>query len=250
MNKVDRKIKKKRTRLITIIILLVISIFFILYTRTSFFHISAIEVYGNEKIKDDKLILASGIMIGENIFKISLKMAEENILLHPYIKNVDIKRKLPDKIEISVDERKEIAVIDYAGSYIYVDEEGIILNILSEKDNSQIVEINGIEISNPRVSQKVEFNNEQIGDNILELLNESRKLGLSNSITTISVDENNKVTFHLDDGGEVAFGTLDDVKYKLNFLVSILKELDAKNQGFKKIHLDKGENAIIIKDND
>lgn len=250
MNKIDRKIKKKRVRLVAIITLLIISIFFILYTRTSFFHISAIEVSGNEKIADDKLILASGIIIGENIFKINLKMAEENILQHPYIKDVDINRKLPDKIEIIVEERKEIAIIDYAGSYIYVDEEGIILNILSEKNNSQIVEINGIEINNPKVSQKVEFDNKEMEDKILELVIESRKLGLSDSLSTINFDENNKITFYLDDGGEVAFGTLDDVKYKLNFLVSILKELENKNQGFKKIHLDKGDNAIIIKDID
>lgn len=248
--KIDRKIKKKKNRLIFIIILLLISVFFILYTKTSFFHISSIEVYGNDKITDEKLILASGIMIDENIFKVNLKMAKENIILHPYVKNVKIKRRLPNKILITIDERKEVAIINYIGSYIYIDEEGIILNILSEKKDGQIIEISGIEIDSPEIGKKIAFSNEKIQDNLLEFINESRKLRLLGSLDTAYIDENGKINIYLDNGAEVAFGTLDDVKYKLNFLISILEELKNRNQSYREIHLDKGNNAIIIKDND
>lgn len=250
MSKVDRKIKRKKNRLIFIIILLLISTFFILYTKTSFFHISSIEVFGNEKITDDKLILASGIIIDENIFKINLKMAKENILLHPYVKNVKVQRKLPNKIFINVEERKEVAIINYINSYVYIDEEGTILNMLSEKKDEHIVEINGFEISNPVIGQEIVFSNEEIQEKILEFINNIISLGLSTSFKTVNINENNKITIYMDNGGEVAFGTLDDVKYKLNFLISILKELASKNQGYRVIHLDKGSNAVIIKDND
>lgn len=249
-SKIDRKIKKKKSRLICILIILLISVFFILYTKTSLFHISNIEVCGNDKITDEKLILASGIMIDENIFKINLKTARENIILHPYVKNVKIKRKLPNKILITIDERKEAAIINYIGSYIYIDEEGIILNILSEKKDGQIIEISGIEIDKPEIGKKIAFSNEEIQENLFEFVNESKKLGLSGSFDTAYIDGNGKITICVDNGAEVAFGTLDDVKYKLNFLISILKELKSKNQSFRTIHLDKGNNAIIIKDND
>ncbi len=247
-NKIDRKIKKRRKRLIFIIILLLTSVFFILYTKTSFFHVSSIEVYGNEKITDDKLILASGIMIDENIFKINLKMAKENIMLHPYVKDVKVRRKLPNKILINIDERKEIAVIDYIGSHIYVDEEGIILNILSEKNDEQIMEISGTEIDKPQIGNKIAFRHDNLEKKLLEFINYSRKLGLADSFNIVDIDENGKITIVMNTRAEVAFGTLDDVKYKLKFLVSILKELESKNQGYRVIHLDKGSNAIIIKD--
>ncbi len=246
--KIDRKIKKKKKRLIFIIILLLTSIFFILYTKTSFFHISSIEVYGNEKITDEKLMLASGIMIDENIFKINLKMAKENIMLHPYVKDVKVRRKLPNKILINIDERKEVAVIDYIGSYIYIDEEGIILNILSEKNDEQIMETRGAEIDKPKIGNKIAFSHDNIEKTLLEFINYSKKLGLADSFNIVDIDENGKITIGMNTGAEVAFGTLDDVKYKLKFLVSILKELESKNQGYRVIHLDKGSNAIIIKD--
>lgn len=249
-NKIDRKIKKKKSRLIFIIILLLTSVFLILYTKTSFFHISSIEVNGNSKITDEKLILASGIMIDENIFKINLKMAKENIMLHPYAKNVKLRRRLPNKIVINIDERKEVAIFTYIGSYVYIDEEGIILNILSEKNDETIMEINGIEIIKPEIGNKIDFNNEETYEKMLEFIDDSINLGLSVSFDTVSIDENGKLTIYLDNGAEVAFGTLDDVKYKLKFLMSILEELKSKNQSYKGIHLDKGNNAIIIKDKD
>lgn len=250
MSKVDRKIKKKKNRLIFFIILLLTSTFIILYTKTSFFHISNIEVIGNEKITDEKLILASGIIIDENIFKVNLKMAKDNVFLHPYVKNVKINRKLPNKIIISVEERKEVAIINYVGSYVYIDEEGIILNILSEKKDEQTIEIYGLEINNPKIGDKLAFRDEDIQNKIFEFINNSRDLGLSSSYEKITIGENNHISIYIHDGGEVAFGTLDDVKYKLNFLISILNELEVKNQGYRVIHLDKGSNAIIIKDND
>ncbi len=250
MSKVDKKIKRKKSRLIFLIIILLTSTFFILYTKTSFFYISSIEVNGNEKITDDKLVLASGIIIDENIFKTNLKIAKENILLHPYIKDARIQRKLPNKILININERKETAIIEYIGSYVYIDEEGIVLNILSEKNDKGIIEIDGLEINSPKIGNKIEFKDEEIKHKIFEFINNSRELGLSNSFERVIIDEAHRAVIYMENGGEVAFGTLDDVKYKLNFLISILKELESKNQGYRTIHLDKGNNAVIIKDND
>lgn len=250
MSKIDRKIKKRNNRLIFFIIILLTSTFFILYTKTSFFHISSVEVNGNIKITDEKLVLASGIIIDENIFKINLKMVKENILLHPYVKNAVVKRKLPNKILIEIEERNEIAIINYLGSYIYIDEEGVILNILSEKSDEEIIEIAGIEILNPQIGSKLEFANEEIRPRLFEFINSSKVLGLWKFFSKVTIDEEQNVAIQLENGGIVAFGTLDDVKYKLNFLISILKELETKNQRYRTIHLDKGNNAIIIKDND
>ncbi|MFA5523571.1 MAG: FtsQ-type POTRA domain-containing protein [Tissierellales bacterium] len=250
MSKIDRKIRKKKKRLIFLIILLLSATFFILYTKTSFFHISSIEIIGNEKITDEKLILASGIIIDENIFKINLKMVEENVLLHPYIKSVKIKRRLPNKMLINVDERKEVVIINDFGTYMYLDEEGIILNILSEIKDEHIIEIYGLDIQNPRIGDKLSTKDESIQNKIFDFINSSKDLGLINSFERVILDEEKSISIFLHDEGEVAFGTLDDIKYKLNFLISILEELEEKNQGYRKIHLDKGSNAIIIKDND
>lgn len=249
-SKIDRKIKKKKSGLIFIIILLFASIFFILYTKTSFFYISNIEVLGNEQISEEKFILASGIVTGENIFKINLKSAKENIKLHPYVKDVRVKRKLPNKIVIHIEERKEVAVITHIGSYIYIDNEGIILNILSDKKDDKNIIINNLEIEKAEIGKEIILTHNETRGSILEFIDISTDLGFKDKFHEIFFGENGDIIIYLESGQEVAFGSLDEVKYKLNFLQAILKELESNNQKYKAIHLDKGNNAIIIKDND
>ena len=234
--------------LIFIILSLFIAIFFILSTRTNFFHISQIIVKDNQVVDDEKVIMASGIITGENIFKINIKKAEKNLLLHPYIKHVDIRRKLPNKIVINVTERKEALIVDYIGSYLYVDDESKILNILTEKKEDKLPEIIGLKINNPSVGSTLEYEDEEMAEQVQFFLNICRELKLEETIRTIVFDENQNVSIEMKSGTKVAFGTLDNVKYKLSFLSAILEDLSKKNQSYQSIFLDKGSNAIIKKD--
>ena len=88
---------------------------------------------GNKKLSYDKIIKASMCNIGENIFKINMKKGEESLKRLPYIKECKIKRKLPNEIIIEIEERKEVAIISYIGSFVYIDKEGYILKIGRKK---------------------------------------------------------------------------------------------------------------------
>ena len=52
----------------------------------------------------------------------------------------------------------------------------------------------------------------------------------------------------LNNGVKVAFGTIDNVKYKLSFLFNILEDVEKRNINVKQILLNKGSNPIIVTD--
>lgn len=245
---VDKKIRKKRNAIILVIFLLLIGIFFILYARTSFFHVSQIIINDNYVIEDEKIIMASGIITGENIFKIKVKNAEENLLLHPYIKSVDIKRKLPNKITINVVERKETLLIDYIGSYLYVDEEGKILNILSEIKNEDLPNIIGLNIETPQIGENLKYVDDDMVEDIQGFFALFVESNLVKYVRSIEFGDNKKINIELENGTKVAFGTLDNVKYKIGFLSAIIEDMNEKSEKYDSIDLDKGNNAIIKKD--
>ena len=72
MSKVDieKKVKKKKYGIILIILILIISVFFVLLTQTSFFDVKRDNIIlKNSKTLDrDKIIMASGLGLNENIF--------------------------------------------------------------------------------------------------------------------------------------------------------------------------------------
>lgn len=244
--KVDRKIRLKKIKLIFATLILLLAIFFILVTQTSIFNVKKILVNGNNEVSNDKISLASGIIMGENIFKADTKNAKENLLLHPYIKDVNIKRKIPDKIIININEREELACIKYMNSYVYVGLDGLILDILKEKKGNKVPLIEGLSIESPSIGSKAIYGkkNKKENNQIEEFFQVISKQGLKEQAKTITFNKNN-IDIVTNTGINIAFGSPFNIEYKVKFLLETLKDLKGKNIKAKNIYLNKGNDIIV-----
>lgn len=237
--KVDKKLKRRKIVITSMITVLLISLLFIiLLTQTTFFDIKNIYIEDNNVIEDEKIILASGITKGESIFKINKSTIKKNLLNHPYIKDVDIKTKLPDGMKIKVSERKETLVYNDSGNYIYIDNEGFILNNLSKPKNKDIPILESDKRLNPKKDKYI--------FNILNLLNNHNKKNYDFKIEKI-IKENKNTTLVLSSGINVALGGLNDIEYKLGFIEKIVKDLNEKNILAKEIQFNRGKNPIVVR---
>lgn len=70
------------------------------------FNIKNIVVTGNEKITENEIISLSELQLEENTYKISKNKVRQKIKENAYIEEVNIKRKLPSELQISIVERK------------------------------------------------------------------------------------------------------------------------------------------------
>lgn len=224
-----------------------ITLFIILLTKTTLFNLKQVNVEGNNIISNEKIELASGINLGENIFKINTERIESNLLNHPYIENAKVSRKLPNKIKISINERKEVVSIINKGSYIYIDNNGYILSIVTKRKNNEVPLVKGIDNDMLNIGSKIDLNNHVELNQILSLVNMYNKNEYIYKLDSIKLNPDNNVLLNIDTGTKVAFGVVNDVKYKLRLLNEILK--DAKNKDIKPkvINLNKGTNPIIEK---
>ena len=125
--------KKKRRRIFrfikwTTLFLLIIGggIYFLL---SPYFNIKSITTTGNEKITSEEIISLSGIQLDENMFKVSGNKVEQAVKTNAYIESVNLKRKLPDSIELQVVERKPAYMLMIGNAYAYINSQGYILEI-------------------------------------------------------------------------------------------------------------------------
>ena len=105
IKEVKKQKKKKRTVKIFLILILFIALCILLAT-SEIFNIKKVSVQGLDKLTDKEIISYSNIIIGENIFKTNLAKAEYEIEKNPYVKTVEVKRKFPNTILVSIEERK------------------------------------------------------------------------------------------------------------------------------------------------
>lgn len=245
LTRVERKRKRKRFFLRLILLIAIISITVSYSFKSGKFSIESIVVKGNYKISKELITNTSGIIIGENIFRVKTSDGEKEIKTLPYIKDVKIERKLPRTININVLERVEIVQMKALSSYMLIDNEGYILEFVDSK-NENLPTLVGFDINNVIPGDNIyKF---ESGKELEELLSMDNHIILS-KISEIIYESKDDINIIVNNGISVAFGPLDNVKYKLRYLNEILIDIEKRQLPVKMILMNKGENPILVTDN-
>ena len=135
--------KKKKKNIKRIIILLIFCILLgivIFLLNSSLFRISVIEINNNVKVTKEELEEIANFNSYKNIFWINSKKIENEIKSNnAYIENVNISRKLPNTAVITVKERVPKYMLQFADSYVYINNQGYMLEVSTENINLPII---------------------------------------------------------------------------------------------------------------
>jgi len=125
---------------------------FIFMFSSEFFSIKEVLIKGNDYLSKDEIFYKSGIKLGENIFKLNLKKSINSLKKEPRIKEVEIKKIIPNKIVISLKERTEAAIIYVKEGYFILSKEGIVLSKIDNIEKKQSLPlIFGLKITKPKI---------------------------------------------------------------------------------------------------
>lgn len=143
-----RKKQKKRSGRYTLYYVLIgilaVAVLTVLST-TVLFNIGVFVVSGETAYSDEEIIEASGIAKGENLIRINVSKAEENIVSKlVYIESARIHRGFPNRLTISVEPAKPAAAFAYGGKYYIISENKRLLEISDAPLNCPIVK--GVQI--------------------------------------------------------------------------------------------------------
>lgn len=245
LTRVERKRRRKRFFLRLFLLIAIISITVFYSIKSGTFNIDTINVNGNYKLSEELIINTSGIIKGENIFRIKTSDGEKEIKSLPYVKDVKIERKLPKTINVNIVERVEVIQMKALSSYVLIDSEGYILDFVDVK-NENLPTLIDFEINNVIPGDNIyKFDR---GKELEELLSMDNHIILS-KISDIIYESDDNINIVINNGINVAFGPLDNVKYKLRYLNEILIDIEKRQLPVKMILMNKGENPILVTDN-
>lgn len=137
--KKKKKRRKKRYLLKFFLFLLVLAGIFV-FSRSDFFNIETITVNNNIHYTEEQIIEAADLKVGDNLFEFTVRNLEKKLTADPYIETVEIKRVLPNALNITVKERKEQLVVQYSKKFIVADYEGMVLRLTDEPPDLPIVD--------------------------------------------------------------------------------------------------------------
>lgn len=239
------KLKKRRMRKRPLkLLILLIAVVGVMYSPL--FSVREIIVQGNAIVTDEKIISLSEIAEGERLYAVSLKKSAQNIEYYPYIESAEVKRRIPNKIIITVNERKPVGAVVIPSGYIQVSKDGRMLAIEPNIVNYNLPVISGVNLEEiPSPGNIIKNNSLAQALEIIEKCDQE----LLNNIAELNVGQADYILACTNEGIEIRLGDVQDINERLSDLNNILNRIVAQKIAVSDIeYIDmRYQNAPVIK---
>ena len=238
---IARKRRKRIFKIIKWLMLIAIIIGGIIFAMLSpIFNITNIEVVGNTKISSDTIISLSGLNINQNIFNFRTSDVVENIKQNAYIDKVEIDRNLPDELKITVTERESTYMFTFGNAYVYINNQGYLLEITSEKGNFPM--ITGYQTPEEQIIEGNRLCTEDLQrlEDVLRIMEAARSVdgGVDKLITQIDISDKSNYILTLEkEKKQVYLGDASNLGTKMLWINKLLEE-EKDNEGIIFINVD------------
>ncbi|MBN2072983.1 MAG: FtsQ-type POTRA domain-containing protein [Actinobacteria bacterium] len=215
------------------------------FYNSRYFKVKYITLEGNGKYQAEDILGILPEIEGSNIFEVNKKDIEDSILeLLVWVKEADMRKIFPDRIEIKLTERKPFIKIHNRGKYYLMDNEGVVLEDITgtnpEEDYRELLIVKNIIGHEIHVGEKIAKKNVISCGNIFLAMDNELKEIISGA--TFRNDDAGSIVFIANDGMEIIFGTSEDTVKKIEILKQILKE-DVK---YNIIDLSNPDKPVVI----
>ncbi|MGB7605611.1 MAG: FtsQ-type POTRA domain-containing protein [Lutisporaceae bacterium] len=217
---------RKTFKYIFYLVIIVFSIAFLL--TSSLFNIKTITVTGNVRVSQQEIIRLSDLSYQQNIFRINTKDTMKSIFQNPYIKRIKINRVLPNVINIDIIERKPLVLVPYVGSYLFVDQEGIVVEINSSIKDLKLPIINGLKFNTFKLGEEIMLEDKQQLEIMVRLINEITNTGINQEISEINTADILDIKLLTKNGIKINLGDASDIENKIPLAKAILQDLNKK----------------------
>ena len=86
-----------------------------------------IEIVGNQELTPEMIKTSAQLQEGQALVFVSLSDTLQQLNTLPEVRHASIRRQLPDRLVVTIDERRPVAIWQHNGAYQLIDQDGIIL---------------------------------------------------------------------------------------------------------------------------
>lgn len=245
-----KKVEKNKNRLkvlkwTSLSILIITAIF--LFMMSSIFNIKEIEVSNNFKISKTEIINNSRIQIGQNIFKINKKNIKQNIKKNAYIEDVKISRDIINMtLKLEIQEREVTYMIKYANAYVYLNNQGYILEISDESKEKPILIGTDTKTEDMEVGNRLNNTDLMKLEGVLKIVEAIKNYDIDDLITEIDISDEKMYTINFLDGEKIVyFGNSSNANEKAMLIQKMLEVEEKTNGEFFVNKMDEGEDVFF-----
>lgn len=224
----NKKPKKKNIKLKIvkwIFLLAILATAIILFMLSSVFNITNITVTNNNKISEQEIISLSGLTKNENMFKVLNKKVEESIEQNPYIENVKITKTISGTVNLEVTERVATYMLKFANGYVYINNQGYMLEISQEPLELPIISGFKTPTENIKEGNRLVIEDLKELENVIKIMEIAKTTSVGAIIAEIDIsDPTNYKIIIPSENKTVEFGDLTNINVKILKIEYIIEQ--------------------------
>jgi len=207
------------------------------------FRIEEICVQGGRHLSVEQVVALSDIRTGLNTFELDLDLIGRKVAENPWVREAQVQRIFPRQVDIQIEERKPVAIINLGYLY-YLDDRGEVFKVLESDDSLDFPVVTGFDY------QKIEQRDQRSAADLKQIvalladLKGRQKFSLQQISEVHREKSGGFALFTLDAGVKVRLGRGAFSK-KLDRLERIYAELQPRLQILDYIDLNVDEKVIV-----
>lgn len=104
------------------------------FTTAEIFIVTAVDVKGVKELTEKDIRAFVGVFEGQNVFLVDLDEPARRASAHPWVRDVRIHRRLPNRISMVITERVPAAILDAGNAPYLIDDEGYVIEKTAKRD--------------------------------------------------------------------------------------------------------------------
>ncbi len=221
--KIGGKIMTKIWKNFICLFFVLISIFFYIdFLKSSYFYVKEISLENELFLLDNTYHDNFAKFKGKNIWQLDFLNIENSLKKDVRIKNISVKKILPNRLNITLEEEKIFAKTKYANNMYFTNENGEIFAYNKEIDNSDLI--------------LIDIDNVNELESLVKIIEEIYKTNGEKLVSEVYYDKEGIIIVMLVDGTKIKTDKLVDWK-KYNIAFVLYQDLIEKNDNIEYIDI-------------
>lgn len=250
--RVNAAVKRRKKNNTHFVILLMLSclIIGVILSLTVFFNVNNVIIEGDTRYTKLQICTAGDVSVGDNLFlSLGQKDRKEITEKLPYIDKIEVERKLPSTLVITVNETPAFFAIYDESQYILLDGNMKVLEKTTSILGEDVILIEGVQIESSQIGKQLVFKDKTLetaatGDETTETLETETTRELIdriisaiiseefNGLTNIDLTDRLHVKMTYDNRLVLIFGAPTELDYKFKFALKAIEKLDDSANGY------------------
>ncbi|MBE3574094.1 MAG: cell division protein FtsQ/DivIB [Firmicutes bacterium] len=227
-------------RLIAVGILAFLLVAALAVLRSPLFMVNQVVVRGTP-LPANQLLIAAGIRLPAQFFRIPLSQARQRLLAHPQIQDARLRVEVPGRLVITIQERVPVGAAVSQGGFAYFGRDGKVVEVAPQLAAGLVV-LSGLKSSSLRPGDSLPA----AARPALDLLAQAGSLSLLPWFSEVHLAPGGRLTVYTRDGTEVLLGDAGQMEEKLRLLRALYSEAQRQGRTLARVDLQAVQSPAVV----